>query len=136
MTTELTVLVLCGLLSLLLAVLTIAIHFRAFGGKMIRSNRDDFPPLSGLPARVVRAHASLNEALLPFAVVAIAAAVLHVQTELAAGAAIAFLAARIAHAGLYLAGATPWRSLSYYVGLIATLLLASQLPWTGSSALA
>lgn len=131
MPTELVMLVLSGLLSLLVAALTIAIHFRAYGGKMIRGNRDDFPPLQGVAMRVVRAHANLNEALAPFAIVVIAAALVHVSNPLTVVAAIAFFAARVAHALFYLIGATPWRSLAYYGGLIATLILAAQLPLGG-----
>jgi uncharacterized MAPEG superfamily protein len=131
MSPELTVLASLGLLSLALAVLTIAIHFRRYGGKMIRSNRDDFPPLDGLAARVVRAHGSLHEALLPFAVLVLVAQALHVTSAVTVYAAAGFLAARLAHAVLYLLGATPWRSLSYYAGLAATVVLACQLPWAG-----
>jgi uncharacterized MAPEG superfamily protein len=96
---------------------------------MIRGNRSDFPPLQGVAMRVVRAHANLNEALLPFAIVVIAAALLRVSTPLTVYAAIAFFTARLAHALLYLIGATPWRSISYYCGLIATLVFAAQLPF-------
>jgi uncharacterized MAPEG superfamily protein len=131
MPTEILMLVLTGLLSLVVAFLTIAIHFRTYGGKMIRSNRDDFPPLEGLAMRVVRAHANLNEALLPFAIVVIAAALLHDSNPVTVYAAIAFFAARVAHALLYLIGATPWRSISYYCGLIATIVFATQLPFGG-----
>ena len=131
MPTEILMLVLTGLLSLVVAFLTIAIHFRAYGGKIIRGNRDDFPPLKGVPMRVVRAHANLNEALLPFAIIALAAALLHVSNPLTIYAAIAFFAARMAHALLYLLGATPWRSIAYYCGLIATLVFATQLPLGG-----
>jgi len=131
MPTEIVMLVLTGLLSLVVAFLTIAIHFRTYGGKMIRSNRDDFPPLEGVAMRVVRAHASLNEALLPFAIIVIAAALLHVSNPVTVYAAIAFFAARVAHALLYLIGATPWRSMSYYCGLIATIVFATQLPFGG-----
>jgi uncharacterized MAPEG superfamily protein len=98
---------------------------------MIRSNRDDFPPLTGVAMRVVRAHANLNEALLPFAIIVIAAAALHVSNDLTVYAAIAFFAARVAHALLYLIGSTPWRSIAYYCGLIATIVFASQLPLGG-----
>jgi len=131
MSAEILMLVLSGLLSLLVAVLTIAIHFVRYGGKMIRSNRDDFPPLDGLAMRVVRAHANLNEALLPFAIVVLAASALHVSNQWTVYAAEAFFVSRLAHAGLYLIGATPWRSISYYCGLIATLVLATQLPFGG-----
>ncbi len=131
MPTEILMLVLTGLLSLAVAGLTIAIHFSRYGGKMIRGNRDDFPSLDGVAMRVVRAHANRNEALLPFAIIVIAAALLHVSNALTVYAAIAFFAARTAHAALYLAGATPWRSISYYCGLIATIVFAAQLPLAG-----
>ncbi len=131
MPTEILMLVLSSLLSLVVAVLTIAIHFRTYGGKMIRSNRDEFPPLQGLAMRVVRAHANLNEALLPFAIIVAVAALLHVSNLLTVYAAIAFFTARVAHALLYLLGATPWRSISYYCGLVATVVFAAQLPFGG-----
>jgi uncharacterized MAPEG superfamily protein len=120
-------LVACCLLSLVLAVLTIAIHFARFGGKMIRGNRDNFPPPTGVAARILRAHANLNEALLPFAILVFAAATIHAADNVMAAAATAFFAARLCHAALYLAGATPWRSISYYAGLTATVIFATQL---------
>ncbi len=127
MRAELSALVFCALLSLLLAVLTIGIHFARYGGKTIRGNRDDFPPLDGLAARIVRAHQSLHEALLPYAVIAIADLLTHAGTKTGLYAAIAFSLARLAHAGFYVFGVTPWRSISYYAGLIATLVQAGQL---------
>jgi uncharacterized MAPEG superfamily protein len=129
MTPELAVLVVCALLSLALALLTVAIHFQRFGGKMIRGNRDDFPPLDGLAARVVRAHQSLNEALLPFSVLVVAVVLAHASSGITSCAAVAFGCARFGHAAFYVAGATPWRSLTFYAGLVATFTLACQLPW-------
>jgi uncharacterized MAPEG superfamily protein len=116
MTLEILMLVLSGGLSLLLAVLTIAVHFARYGGRMIRSNRDDFPPLEGLALRVVRAHANLNEALLPFAIVVLAAALTGVSNPWTVYGAIVFFGARL-----------PWRSLAYYAGLAATVVVAAQL---------
>jgi hypothetical protein len=37
----------------------------------------------------------------------------------------------LALALLYRIGATPWRSMSYYCGLIATIVFATQLPFGG-----
>ncbi len=96
---------------------------------MIRENRDDFPPLDGLAARVVRAHQSLNEALLPFSVIVLAVVVAHASSGITSSAAVAFGCARFGHAAFYLTGATPWRSLAFYAGLVATFTLASQLTW-------
>ncbi len=128
MSAELSVLVAAAGLSLALALATIGIHLHRFGGAMVRSNREDYPALQGLAGRVVRAQANLNEAMLPFAVVVLAAALAQVSNGLTAAAAETFLAARLAHAGLYLAGVPVLRSVAYYVGLAATLVFAAQLP--------
>ncbi len=128
MTVELAALVGSALLALLLALLTVGVHLRAFGGAAIRSSRDAYPPLTGLSGRVVRAQTNLSEALLPFAVVTLAAAHLGVSNALTAGAAEAFLGARIAHASLYVAGVPILRSVAFYVGLVATTVIAVQLP--------
>ena len=130
MSVELAMLVATALLSLAVAALTIAIHFARYGGKTIRGNRDEYPTHRGIAGRVVRAHASLNEALLPFAILVFAATATHAATRLTAFACEAFFVARLAHLVFYLAGAAPWRSIAFYAGLAATLLLASQLPIT------
>jgi len=129
MSTELAMLTLSGLLSLTLALLTIAIHGAAFGGPAIRSNRENFPVLSGVSGRVVRAHTSLNEALVPFAIIVISASLCHVTNSLSAGAAEVFLGARIAHASFYIGGVRILRSISFYVALAATIVIAVQLPF-------
>jgi uncharacterized MAPEG superfamily protein len=130
MKTELAMLVLCGLLSLTVALLTVAVHGAAFGGPAIRSDRESYPVLSGLSGRVVRAHASLNEALLPFAVIVVAASLCHMSNVSTACAAEVFLAARIAHASLYVGGVRILRSISFYIALGATIVIAAQLPFS------
>jgi len=127
MSATLSALIASALLSLALAALTIVIHLRAYGGKVIRGNRDDYPPLGGMAGRVVRAHANLNEALLPFAIICGAALTTGVADRTTAWAAAVFFVARLAHAGFYLAGASPWRSVAFYAGLGATLVIACQL---------
>jgi uncharacterized MAPEG superfamily protein len=130
MSPELAMLALSGLLSLSLALLTIAIHGAAFGGPAIRGNRETYPALRGVCGRVVRAHASLNEALIPFATIVIATSLCHVSNTLTAGAAAVFLAARIAHASFYVGGVRILRSVSFYVALGATIVIAMQLPFS------
>ncbi len=129
MSTQLAALVLSCLLSLLLALLTIAIHGVAFGGPAIRGNRETYPLLTGVSGRVVRAHASLNEALLPFAIIVIVASLCHVTDDRTAGAAEVFLGARIAHASFYVGGVRILRSVSFYIALVATIVIALQLPF-------
>lgn len=126
MRVEIVSLALSALLSLCLALLTIAVHGLRFGGPAIRGNREGYPPLDGLAGRVVRAHANLNEALLPFAAVVLAAQAVHVANPVTAGAAQLFLAARIAHASFYVGGVRILRSVSYYLALAATVAIARQ----------
>ncbi len=128
MSTELAMLVWSGLLSLLLALATIAIHFVRFGGTTIRGNREHYPALEGAAGRIVRAHANMNEALLPFAIVVIAGQLLHFSNGYTVLAAEIFLAARLAHAGLYAAGIPEVRSVAFYVAFLATIVFAAQLP--------
>jgi uncharacterized MAPEG superfamily protein len=129
MSTELAMLTLGALLSLTLALLTIAIHGVIFGGPAIRGNRENLSVQSGVSGRVVRAHASLNEALVPFAIIVIASSLCHVTNRLDAGAAAVFLGARIAHASFYIGGVRILRSVSFYVALGATIVIAVQLPF-------
>ena len=128
MTPEVTMLALSGGLSLVLALTVIAVHFARFGGTMLRSNRDTYPPLTGIAGRTVRAHANFNEALLPFAIAVGCAAFAHVSTAATVIAAEVFVAARVAHAGLYIAGIPEVRSVAYYVGLAATAVIFAHLP--------
>ncbi len=128
MTFELAALVACAFLALALALLTIAVHLRTFGGAAVRSSRDTYPPLTGLAGRVVRSQTNLGEALVPFAIVTLIAAHLKVSNAVTVAAAGSFLAARIAHASLYVAGVPILRSVAYYVGLVATVAIAAQLP--------
>ena len=130
MTPEMTMLALAGALSLTLALIVIGVHVKTFGGKMIRSNREAYPALTGLAGRAVRAHANLNEALLPFAIAVVCAAFTHVSTTVTVVAAEVFVAARVAHAGLYLAGIPEVRSLAFYIGLAATVVIFAHLPMT------
>jgi uncharacterized MAPEG superfamily protein len=82
---------------------------------------------SGLSGRIVRAHASLNEALLPFAVVVIADLLCHISNLRTACAADVFLAARTAYASFYVGGVRILRSISFYLELGATIVIAAQL---------
>jgi prostaglandin-E synthase 1 len=74
-------------------------------------------------ARVLRAHANAMANIVPFLVLALV-------YVLAGGSAMAaqvifgvFTAARIAHSFAYLGGKQPWRSLSFGIGALTTLVL-------------
>ena len=130
MTPELKILAWSGLLSLALALVVIGVHFRHFGGKMIRSNRDSYPPLTGIAGRAVRAHVNLTEALLPFAIAVTCVALAHISNTATVTAAEVFFVARVAHAGLYIGGIPEIRSIAFYAGLIATIVIFANLPLT------
>jgi uncharacterized MAPEG superfamily protein len=127
---ELLMLTGAALLTLLLSLLQVVVHIRAFGGAMVRGNRDDYPVASGPAARVGRAHANAVESLVPFAAIVLAAQTLGISNcGTVAGAAL-FLVARVVHAVSYSAGITVVRSAAFYAGIIGIALIAAQLPWT------
>jgi uncharacterized MAPEG superfamily protein len=125
-TIEMRALLWSALLCLGLVLLQIAIHIRRFGGDMVRGNRDDFPRLKGVAARVVRAHANLIESLVPFAAAIWAIQSLAISNRITVAAAVVFLAARVVHAASYVLGVTVVRSAAFYAGLVATVAVASQ----------
>ncbi len=118
-----------ALLTLLLSLLQVVVHIRAFGGAMVRGNRDDYPRASGLAARVVRAHANAVESLVPFAAIVLAAQTLGISNRGTVAGAALFLVARVVHAVSYSAGITSVRSAAFYAGVIGIVLVAAQLPW-------
>lgn len=86
--------------------------------------RDDLPPPSRELARSRRALANFQETLPIFLTLAILSIVLGEQGWLSLLGAALYLLARIAHAYCYILGLTPWRSISFLVGLVGNLLLA------------
>ncbi len=124
---EIRMLVWGAILSLLLPLIQIAIHIRRFGGPMVRGNRDNFPTIDGVTARVSRAHTNLVESLLPFAAAVLSAHALGVSNRLTVAASVMYLAARVLHAVSYILGITVIRSAAFYAGLIATLAIAAEL---------
>ncbi len=80
-------------------------------------------------ARVLRAHANAQAAILPFLVLGL----LYVLTGGGFWPATiifaVFVAARWTHSAVYLAGKQPWRTLAFVVGAIATLALMVALIW-------
>lgn len=100
---------------------------RRVGAATMLGNRDDFPTVTGWPARGRRAHRNLIENLLPFAIVVLTAGQLGISNGVTQAGAVLFLAARLAHAASYLAGVGAPRALAFYAGTLGTLLVASQL---------
>jgi uncharacterized MAPEG superfamily protein len=103
------------------------------GGKRLMGNRDNLPERQGAAARGLRAHQNHLENLLPFAIIVLIAQHLGISNAVTAACATAFLIARIAHAGFYIAGIIRLpgikgvRSIAYFVSLFSMLVYASQL---------
>jgi uncharacterized MAPEG superfamily protein len=122
-----------ALLTLLLSLLQILVHIRAFGGAIVRGNRDNYPVASGPAARLARAHANAVESLVPFAAIILAAQTLGISNRSTAAGSALFLVARVVHAVSYSAGMTIVRSAAFYAGVIGTIFVAAQLPWPSIS---
>ena len=118
-----------ALLTVLISLVQIFVHIHAFGGSIVRGNRDRYPVADGFAARIGRAHSNAVESLLPFAIAIFAAHGLGVSNRWTVGASALFLAARTVHAITYAAGLTVVRSAAFYAGIISIFLIAAQLPW-------
>lgn len=86
--------------------------------------RDDLPEPSLELARSRRALANLQETLPIFLTLAILSIVLGEQGWLSLVGAAAYLLGRAGHVYCYMRALTPWRSVSFLVGLAGIVLLA------------
>ena len=87
------------------------------------SPRDTEPQFSPRTGRLRRAVGNMFESLPLYA---IAALILHVtaqETRLTAACALAWLAARILYIPAYALGWSPWRSVIFGIGALATLIM-------------
>jgi len=90
-------------------------------------NREDTPVVTGWGGRSQRAYVNMSENLLPFACLVLIAHTLGQTGELSALGAQIFLASRLAHAILYIAGVKVLRSLAYFGGVAGMILIVIQL---------
>ena len=79
------------------------------------------PPLV---ARVLRAHSNAQAAILPFLLLGLVFVLIGGPAEIAIVLFAIFTAARIAHSVYYLRGVQPWRTHSFVVGGLTTIVLA------------
>ena len=86
--------------------------------------RDNLPPPTQELARSQRALGNLHETLPIFLTLAILSIVMGEQGWLSLAGAWLYLLARAAHLYCYLKGLSPWRSISFLVALIGTVLIA------------
>jgi len=122
MTVELTALVWSGVLLFVLILISAFANVKAMGQPWGISNRDESVPSAGFAGRAKRAYMNLVEQLLVFAAIAIPAHAAGIHTGLTVLAAQLFLAGRVAHAIIYLAGWTfiSIRTIAWLVALVGT----------------
>ena len=129
MTTELTMLVWCVVLVLVLPyVYVVGLLGIPRGLAWGTSNREQ--PLAGEAAwatRARRAHANTIENLVPFAALVLVAHVAGRTNAMTALGAQVFFWARLAYAGIYIAGLVPWRTVAFAIASVAQLLILLQL---------
>jgi uncharacterized MAPEG superfamily protein len=125
MTTELTMLVWCVILMLLLPYVYVGDLLRTPNGLAWGTgNRER--PLTGESAwasRARRAHANTLENLVPFAALVLVAHVAGRTNDMTALGAQVFFWARLAYVVVYIAGLVPWRTVAFGVGFIGQVLV-------------
>lgn len=83
--------------------------------------RDQQTKLTGAGRRAAAAHANAFESFAPFAAGVLASEVTHARPTVAAGLAVAYVAARVVYPFLYVADINKARSLVWSVGFFASL---------------
>lgn len=126
MTSELSILALSGLLVVATIFLQVLLAVPQVGLPYLSSPRDDARPLTGIAGRCVRCVENSVVALVLFATAVFA---LHATSGFNAStllAAQAFLVARIAFVGVYLAGIPYLRTGVWLIGFLATAFMLLQ----------
>ena len=137
MTTELTILALAGLLQVVqLALMAVLANFELGVGKTL-SPRDNLSLEANVSQRTARLYRAFNnhfEALALFTIAVVVVTLSESNSSVTAACAWTYLFARIAYIPAYAYGLTPWRSLIWFVGLSATVLMILAVLFTSSSA--
>ena len=121
MTPELTALTLAALLQALqFAAYSITAN-RQVGPRKALGPRDEPIPLTGLAGRFQRAMNNHFEGLILFTIAVVVVTLSGQSTPFTAACGWAYLAARALYVPAYAFGLSPWRSLIWFVGFLATL---------------
>ncbi|MCA0939024.1 MAPEG family protein [Yangia mangrovi] len=123
MTPELLALTLATLLQMAQMALYSVLAQRQVGPRYAASPRDEGRELTGLAGRAQRAMNNHFEGLLLFAIAVTVVTYADKANSLTALCALLYLAARIVYLPAYLLGWTPWRSLVWFAGFLATAAL-------------
>ncbi|NRB03829.1 MAG: MAPEG family protein [Rhodobacteraceae bacterium] len=123
MTHELHVLVLAALLQVVQFALYSITAQRQVGQKAAFGPRDTTIELTDAAGRLQRAMNTHFEGLILFSIAAIALTLAEKSSTFTAICASAYLIARLLYIPAYVQGLTPWRSLIWFVGFAATVLM-------------
>lgn len=123
MTTELTVLALAALWQVVQLGLAGASMNRDVGPRWNAGPRDDQPQFSARTGRLRRAANNHFEALVLFTIAVVLVMQSGTASGLTATCAWLYLGARVLYVPAYAFGGTPWRSLIWTVGFVATLVM-------------
>ena len=115
-----------GLLFILIVIQAVA-GIRAQGLTALANSRDNLPAPGVFQARAKRVVDNHREGLILFAPLVLIAALSHISNHATVLGAQLFLFARVAHAGLYLAGVPMIRPLAWAVGIAGTIMVFSAL---------
>lgn len=127
MTSELWALLWSAILCLVLPMLYGPLRARQIGPAALIGNREGIPEPTGAAGRGLRAHRNLVENLLPFAIVVLIARSAGISNGMTVLGAWLFLAARVVHAGCYIAGITGIRTLAWLAGGLGIVLIIIQI---------
>ena len=123
MTPELTALTLAALLQCLQFALYSVLAQKQVGSKYAASPRDEPRQLTGIAGRAQRALNNHFEGLILFGIAVMAVTYSDRGSAETALAAALYLGARVLYLPAYLFGWTPWRSLIWVAGFLATVFL-------------
>lgn len=123
MTPELTVLALAAILQAFQIGLAAITLNRDVGAQWNAGPRDTQPELSPMTGRLRRAVNNHFESLAFFTIAVVVTGMSGQNNAFTAGAAWIYLAARVAYVPAYAFGWTPWRSVIWGVGFVATMAM-------------
>ncbi len=123
MTPELTALALAGLLQVAQFVILAVPANLQHGSKVMMGTRDTPPQLTGVVARLNRAFINHNEGLILFGIAVMVVTLGGKASAFTAACAWAYLVARALYVPCYAFGLTPWRSVVWLVGFLASTLM-------------
>ncbi len=123
MTPELTALTLAALLQVVQFTLYSVTAQKQVGSRYAFSPRDEPRQLTGTAGRLQRAMTNHFEGLILFTIACTVLTLSNQSTPFTAACAWVYLAARVLYVPAYAFGLSPWRSLIWCVGLVATVLM-------------